>query len=121
MILLKIIRDEGIVIIEPSGSLEETNFKRLTEKVDAYIAEKGYINGILIHTKEFPGWESFGAFTHHIQFIKEHHKKVKRVAAVTDSKFMSIAPLIANHFVSAEVKHFDYEDMEAAKKWIKDT
>ena len=121
MISFEILRDEGIVIIEPSGSLEKTDFERLTEKVDAYITEKGYINGIIIHTKDFPGWESFGAFTHHMQFIKDHHKKVKRVAAVTDSKFMSIAPVIANHFVSAEVKHFDYEDMEAAMKWIKET
>jgi hypothetical protein len=55
-----------------------------------------------------------------MKFIKDHHKKIKRVAAVTDSKFMSIAPMIANHFVSAEVKHFDYTDMDAAKKWVRE-
>ena len=119
MISFEILRDEGIVIIEPSGSLEKTDFERLTEKVDEYITEMGYINGMIIHTKDFPRWESFGAFMHHMQFIKDHHKKVKKVAAATDSKFMSIAPVIANHFVSAEVKHFDYADMETAKKWIK--
>ena len=120
MILLKIIRDEGIVIIEPSGSLEKNDFEQLTKEIDAYISDRGYVNGIIIHTREFPGWESFGAFTHHMKFIKDHHKKVKRVAAVTDSKFMSIAPVIANHFVSAEVKHFDYADMESAKKWVQE-
>jgi len=55
-----------------------------------------------------------------MKFIKDHHEKVKRVAAVTDSKFMSIAPTIANHFVSAEVKHFPYADMDAAKQWIEE-
>jgi len=118
MISFEIVKADGIVIIEPSGSLQQTDFDQLTVAVDAYINEKGYINGIIIHTKDFPGWDSFGAFTHHMKFIKDHHKKIKRVAAVTDSKFMSIAPMIANHFVSAEVKHFDYADMGTAKKWI---
>jgi hypothetical protein len=119
MISFEIMKADGIVIIEPSGALEQTDFEKLTSEVDEYIKEKDYLNGIIIHTKDFPGWESFGAFTHHMKFIKDHHKKIKRVAAVTDSKFMSIAPMIAKHFVSAEVKHFDYADMDAAKKWIK--
>jgi hypothetical protein len=120
MISFKIMRADGIVIIEPSGALEQTDFERITKEIDAYINKKGYVNGIIIHTKDFPGWESFEAFTHHMKFIKDHHKKIKRVAAVTDSKFMSIAPMIANHFVSAEVKHFDYTDMDAAKKWVRE-
>ena len=120
MISFEIMKAKGIVLIEPSGALEKTDFERLTKEIDAYISDQGYVNGIIIHTKDFPGWESFGAFTDHMKFIQDHHKKIKRVAAVTDSKFMSIAPMIANHFVSAEVKHFEYTDMDAAKKWIQE-
>ena len=120
MISFEIVKEDGIVIIEPSGALVQNDFDRLTREIDAFINEEGFVKGILIHTKDFPGWESFGAFTHHMTFIKDHHRKVKRVAAVTDSKFMSIAPAIANHFVSAEVKHFPYADMDAAKQWIKE-
>jgi len=120
MISFEILQYDGIVLIEPSGSLEKTDFEQLTREIDAYISDRGYVKGIIIHTREFPGWESFGAFISHVKFIKDHHKKVRRVAAVTDSKFMSIAPVIANHFVSAEVKHFDYADMETAKTWVKE-
>ena len=120
MISFEIIKEDGIVVIEPSGTLEQADFERLTREIDAYINEKGFVNGIIIHTRNFPGWESFGAFTHHMKFIKDHHRKIKKVAAVTGSTFMSIAPKIANHFVSAEVKHFDYADMDAAKKWVKE-
>jgi hypothetical protein len=120
MISFEIMKAKGIVLIEPSGALEKTDFERLTKEIDAYISDQSYVNGIIKHTKDFPGWESFGAFTHHMKFIKDHHKKIKRVAAVTDSKFMSIAPMIANHFVSAEVKHFEYTDLDAAKKWIQE-
>ena len=120
MISFEILQYDGIVLIEPSGSLEKTDFEQLTREIDAYISDRGYVKGIIIHTREFPGWESFGAFISHVKFIKDHHKKVRRVAAVTDSKFMSIAPVIANHFVSAEVKHFDYADMDGAKTWVKE-
>ena len=118
MISFVILREEGIVIIEPSGALEAADFDRLTREIDAYINDKGCVNGLIIKTKAFPGWESFEAFTHHMKFVKAHHRKIKRVAVVTDSKFMSVAPGIANHFVSAEIKHFNYTDMDAAKKWI---
>jgi tRNA U38,U39,U40 pseudouridine synthase TruA len=118
MLSFKILNSEGIVIIEPNGTLQKTDFEQLTSKVDTYINEKGDINGIIIHSKKFPGWDSFGAFTHHIKFIKDHHRKIKKIAAVTDSKFMSIAPTVANHFVSAEVRHFSYNEIDAAKKWI---
>ena len=118
MISLELKKADGIVIIEPSGVLEETDFTRLSKEIDAYINEKGRINGVIIHTKKFPGWKNFGAFRNHMKFIKGHHKKVKRVAAVTDSKIMLIVLRIANFFISAEIKHFNYADMDAAKKWI---
>ena len=34
-----------------------------------------------------------------------HHKHVKKVAVVTDRAFASVAPRVANHFVSAKVRH----------------
>ena len=92
----------------------------MTNDVDTYINEKGPIRGIMIHTESFPGWEDFSAFIHHMKFVKDHHRNIRRVAAVTDSKFLKIVPSIAGHFVSAEIKHFAYADMDAAQKWIRE-
>ena len=117
MIDYKILEDQGIIILEPSGPLQEEDFENLTKDADAYLEKHGRLNGLIIHAKSFPGWENFGAFTHHISFVKGHHKKVNRIAIVTDSSFLKIAPGIVNHFVSAQVKHFDYEDLEAAQQW----
>ena len=117
MIDYKILEDQGIVIVEPSKSLRKEDFENLTRDVDAYLEKNGHLNGLIIHANAFPGWEDFGAFTHHFSFIKGHHKKVNRIAIVTDSAFLKIAPSIASHFVSAEVKHFDYDDLEEATKW----
>lgn len=120
MISFEILNEERVVVIEPSGPLRKEDFQQLTKDVDAYIHENGFVRGIIIHTESFPGWENFSAFIHHVTFVKDHHRKIRRVAAVTDSKFLKIVPAIAGHFVSAEIKHFDYADMEGAKKWIRE-
>jgi hypothetical protein len=118
MIKYEIIRDQGIVIIEPLSALQKKDFEDLTKAIDEYIKEHGTVNGIMIHAKSFPGWENFGAFVHHIRFVKNHHKKVKRIAVLTDSKFLTVMPGIAKLFVSPEIKHFGYGQMDDAKKWI---
>ena len=103
----------------PSGPLESADFEKLVQEVDPYIKEKGKLNGLMIYTKSFPGWDNFAAFLSHIKFIKNHHQKVKKIAAVTDGTFLSIMPQVAGHFIHAEVKHYDYSDKAVALDWLK--
>ena len=110
---------DGILILKPSGPLESADFEKLVREVDPYIDKKGTLHGLMIHAKSFPGWENFASFVSHIRFVRDHHRKVKKIAAVTESGFLSIMPQIARHFVQAEVKHFDYDDKDAALNWLK--
>jgi tRNA U38,U39,U40 pseudouridine synthase TruA len=112
-------RTNGTLILKPVGPLESTDFEKLVQDVDPFIREKGQLNGLMIIAKSFPGWDSFAAFLSHMKFVESHHRKIKKIAAVTDSNFLSIMPLIANHFIQAEVRHFKYEDKDAALNWLK--
>ena len=112
-------RAEGILILKPGGPLESTDFEKLVRDVDPYIGEKGKLNGLMIYVKSFPGWDNFAAFLSHMKFVKNHHQKVKKIAAVTGGGFLSIMPQVANHFIRAEVRHFDYDDKDAALDWLK--
>ena len=112
-------RAGSILILKPIGPLESTDFEKLAREVDPYIIEKGTLNGLMIYAKSFPGWDNFAAFVSHIKFVKNHHQKIKKVAAVTGSSFLSIMPKVANHFIQAEVRHFDYDDKDAALNWLK--
>ena len=109
---------EGIAILEPDGELSESDFKTATETIDPYIEKVGKLNGLIIHVRSFPGWESFASFITHMKFVKQHHKKVSRIGFVTDSPIGSIAENIASHFVNAEIKNFSFDELENAKKWI---
>jgi hypothetical protein len=119
MISHELLRDEGILIISPEGRLESADFKRLAREVDPYITEKGKLAGLMICAEAFPGWDDVGALLSHLKFVKDHHKLIRKVAAVTDSTFLSIMPRVVDHFVSAEVRHFDYRDKDAALKWLR--
>jgi len=95
MISYELLRDEGILVVEPQGKLEAADFAALTREVDPYIEENGRLRGLLIQSESFPGWGDFGALISHLGFIRDHHRDIGRVAAVTDSTFLSIAPRIA--------------------------
>jgi 6-phosphogluconolactonase len=114
----EILPGSGVVIVTPVSPLEKADFVKLAQAVDPLIESHGHLHGLMIYVEDFPGWEDFGAMISHLKFIKNHHCYIHRVAAVTDSGFLSILPLVASHFVSAEVRHFDYKDKEEALAWL---
>ena len=120
MLHYEFLQDDSILIVTPDGPLTSSDFDRLAMEVDPFIEEKNKINGLMIYAESFPGWNDFAALVSHLKFVKNHHQSIGRVAAVTDSGFLSILPRVANHFVSAEVRHFDYQDKEGALNWLKD-
>ena len=119
MIEIDLNEADGIVTITPKGALRQTDFEAIAAQVDPYIEANGKLNGLIIYTQNFPGWEDFAALISHFKFVRHHQQHIKRVAAVTDSCFLSILPVVADHFVAAEVKHFDYTKRMNAVRWIK--
>ena len=117
MLTVHIDEVNGVALLEPDGALSESDFKSAAEVIDPWIEKNGKLTGLIIHTKSFPGWESFAALSSHLVFVKEHHKKISRVALATDSKVGVFGERVAGHFVKAEVKLFPYQELEEAKSW----
>lgn len=118
MVNIKLDEIKGIAILESLGKLSEDDFQQVAAIIDPYIKKMGKLNGLILYSKEFPGWESFSGFLKHIKFIKEHHKNLARVAIVTDSKLVNAGEHIVKHFVSVEVEKFPFNDMQGAERWI---
>ncbi|MDG2222097.1 MAG: STAS/SEC14 domain-containing protein [Rubripirellula sp.] len=118
MLDVQLLEDESMVILQPDGELSESDFAAAAERIDPFIERTGGLRGILIHVESFPGWDSFAAMTTHLQFIKEHHKQVAKIALVTDSPIGAFAETVVGHFICAEVKHFPFADVADAKRWI---
>ena len=119
MIDAQLLRDKGILVVAPVGKLQSEDFEKLRLLADPYIEQHGGLNGLLIETESFPGWADFSSMLSHIRFVSNYQAKIERVAAVTDSGFLAILPKVAAYFVSAEVRHFDYKDRDAALSWLR--
>ena len=118
MLSVTIDETNGIAILEPDGPLSKNDFESATRIIDPYIEKNGKLNGIIIHTESFPGWNSFAALSSHLKFVKEHHKSISRVALSTDSVVGNFGETIASHFVNAEIKLFSFQELEQARNWV---
>ncbi len=119
MLFYEILHDDQLIILEPRGPLSEEDFRRLTEDVDRFLEQHSILKGLCIHTREFPGWEDMAGLISHLRFVRDHHRQVEKVALASDSTLASIAPKLVEHFVSAEIRRFEYEQKEQALKWLR--
>jgi hypothetical protein len=120
MVDYELLQPDGILVIRPTGSLEAADFQKIAQEVDPYIEANGKLNGVLLDAESFPGWKDFAALIAHLKFVKDHHRKVKKIAAVSDSSFLTIAPKIASHFVQADVRHFAHSQLNEALNWLRE-
>ncbi len=118
MLNVTVNQEDGIVTLEPDGALTQQDFESAATVIDPYIETAGTLNGVIIHTKEFPGWDSFAALLTHLKFVRDHHKRVSHVAFVTDSAAGNMIEVVGSHFVQAEVKRFRFGELQQARLWV---
>ncbi len=116
--MIKITLVKDFCLVEPNGPLTKEDFAAIAAEVDPVIESNGELGGLIIKTKDFPGWESFSDVVEHFRFVKNHHQHINKVAFVTDAEVADIFPAMAGHFVKAEVKSFDFDNYEKAVEWI---
>lgn len=110
--------DKGILVVEPLAPLTKEDFSAIARVADDYIESHGTINGLMIHFKTFPGWKNLQGLCSHLKFVRGHHKNIRKVAFVTDSKIVWIVINIAKFFVHPEAKYFKYNQKNTAMSWI---
>ena len=118
--MLRITEDDvrNCLVLEPSGALSRKDLEGLTARFDAYVNARDRIPNLVIRAVSFPTWTDFAALLQHLRFIREHHRMVRKVALVSDARALDIAPRIAGHFVSADIRHFPAREMDAALAWV---
>ena len=110
----------GILSVEPKAPLAAEDFRALTADVDAYLTSHESLTGLLLSVTHFPGWESFAGLFEHMRFVRDHQKRIARVAVVTDNPRLKILPQIAAYFAHPEFRVFAGADRVGALAWLKD-
>ena len=109
----------GVLSIRPEDKLTVADFEKLATDVDAYLRENGKLAGLLLTADHLPGWESFAALVQHMRFVRDHQKRIDRVAVVTDNALLKVPPQIFGHFAHPEVRVFSVSERGRADDWLK--
>ena len=117
-LLVTLDKTKQLLILEPQTVLTKEDFNYLATVVDPYLYKGNTLKGLMIKTKNFPGWDSVSALKEHISFIKQHHKKIEKLAFVTDSSFIDAIKTIASAFVHPKIKEFEYAKADEAFDWL---
>ncbi len=112
-----LIRELGVIVMEVEEALRAQDLDALALTADTWIETHGDLQGVVFHARGFPGWENLGSLLRHAQFVRDHHRKVKRVALSADGRLANFAPRLGDHFLKAEVAKFAYDDLETATAW----
>jgi hypothetical protein len=118
MIHGELLRHRDIFAITPDGPLDKADFELLTEELGRFLASNQKLAGIVIRTKSFPGWRSFGAFVSHLRFVAAHHRHIERIAVVTNSRFLKVIPHVASYVVRPKIKLFGFQEEGSALVWL---
>lgn len=65
----RLLPEPGVLVVEPVGPLRSEDFDALALAVDPWIEAHGGLRGLVVHAREFPGWESPGSFYRHLRFV----------------------------------------------------
>lgn len=118
MLEVFLLEQEKIAVLRPSSPLEASDFENAARQLDPEIERLGGLHGLMVIADDFPGWDDFEAAVSHFRFVRDHHKKIARVALISDSGLLKNVPSLARLFVDAEVRSFALDDEDEARAWV---
>ena len=121
-IKIKLDSDDGILELEPVAdkALSEDDFEAVGKTIGNYLEDHDRMRGILIHSRQFPGWQSVGALFAHLKFVNTVHDKISKIALVTNSPMGSFADHVLDPLMLAKVRKFDFDERDEAMSWLRD-
>lgn len=111
--------DTSVLIICPTGPLAALDFVLLAEEFNAAVESHDGLRGLLIDVPRFPGWEDIRGVRAHLRFVATHHRRIGRVAVVTDNRLVRLAPLVARFVLHPSIRHFAPTERTAALDWLR--
>jgi hypothetical protein len=118
MLAYRLNEETGIVELRPRGRLEAHDFASLGLTVDAYVEEHGQLKGVLLELEHFPGYDDWQALTAHVRFLRRHLPHMKRVAVLTDNRWIEPLPEVLRLLSPVEVRRFPTDRRGDAFVWI---
>jgi hypothetical protein len=109
--------DDGVLVVHPHGPLRREDFDKLSGIVDPWIEAHHQLRGLVIAMPRFPGWENVGSVFQHMEFVRDHHRHICKVALAVDGVLPEVMSHLASHFIEADIKQFPFDQVGQARQW----
>ncbi|MGW7543156.1 STAS/SEC14 domain-containing protein [Streptomyces sp. NPDC054770] len=113
----RLLVESRVLVVEVEQPLRTQDFDALAQTADSWLETHDALSGVVVHARDFPGWENIGSLLRHVRFVRDHHRRIRRIALAADSRLAGLVPHFANHFVQAEVRQFGYAELDDAVAW----
>lgn len=112
---VRLLPDEGVVVAELDQPLRREDVDQILVAVDDWLADHAELPGLVVHAREFPGWENVSALGRHLSFVAGHQGRIRRVALVVPGAGVDLVASVAGSVLHPEVRRFD--DLDDAVRW----
>jgi hypothetical protein len=107
----------GVLVIDVDRPVRAQDIDAVATTTDDWLATHAELPGIVVHARSFPGWENLAGMLHHLRFVRDHHRRVRRVGVAADGRSATVLSGLAEHFTAASVRCFGFDEMPAALRW----
>jgi hypothetical protein len=119
--------DEIQVDPTPVGTIVTLKFREKLDKADyetfVPMIESQMKNGapirLLAELHDFEGWTA-GALWEDTKFAAKHFNDIERLAVVGESRWQKGITVFVKPFTSANVRYFDINEIDRARKWVRE-
>lgn len=117
MINVDIKERENVFIVSSDAEITAEAIVGLSKTLNDYINMHDRVPNLVFRAHTVPHWKNFDALKHHFQFVRNHHKLIKKIAVVSDSKLIWLVRPIVDHFTGAKVRRFPEKAFDDAVNW----
>jgi hypothetical protein len=119
MATIDIRKEDKIIYAKISGVVSEADFKdTIGPAVEKILEQDNPPDCLFLDAEGFDGWEDLSSFISHMEFIRDHHQYIKKVAVVGIDKWREMVMHIVAMISGVEAKFFPIRQREEAKSWL---
>lgn len=107
-----------VLVVRVSQKLSKEDYEQFTPEIERLVGRFGKLR-ILFEMHNFEGWDA-GALWEDVKFDAKHFNDIERLAFVGDKKWEKGMATFCRAFTTAEIKYFDWHDVDEAQAWIEE-
>lgn len=112
------VSEGNVIAVRMSGKLTVEEYQEFLPRLETQIKRYGKIS-VLVELDDFIGWE-LAAAKEDFMFAMKHDEDIEKFAFVGNKLWQRWIALMAQPFVSSEVRYFIHDDMHEAWDWVRD-